>query len=166
MMLFEGLLIVVTLLTLYQTILYVRAPRVHPSRGQMFIKILALIVIAGVISYAYRLALLKEVELKEMFPVYPEATMNIVKTPIFSHDAYWSYSTVASPDQIFNWYRSRTKGLGLQIVEEHVKEGKLFVVVLKEGKPRLQLFIALNISGKKTEIVYTTEGTMTLLHVP
>jgi hypothetical protein len=136
-------------------IFYLRAPQDHPIRKLILARFFFLVLVLGLSSYAWRAALFKEVEFLRMLPPYPEARLSVLKTSLFSGSSYWTYSTSATPDQVFNWYRSRAKHANWAIEDQGIPNARVFVIVIQ---PRKSIFVILQEEKDRTFVTYTTEG--------
>jgi hypothetical protein len=157
MIIFPITIVFLFLLILWQSVLYLRIPQGHPLRKMILARFFLLLLVLGLSSYAWRSALYKEVDFLKMLPPYPEAHFSVLSTPLFSDSPYWTYSTSATPDQVFNWYRSRSKHAGWTIEDQGIPNARVFVIVIQ---PRKSIFVVLQEKNGKTTITYTTEGEM------
>ncbi len=156
-MLFPTILALLFLIVLWQSITYIRTPQGHPLRKNILVRLTLLFLVIGIATYAWRSAIDKEREFLELLLPYPGAVMDMSQTPVFSDDPYWTYAVNATPDQIFNWYRSRAKHAGWLIGDEVNPDARVFVVVVPV---RISIFVVLKPEGGRTTITYTTEGMM------
>lgn len=155
MSIFSLIIIFLFVLIFWQAIIYLRIPQGHPMRKTVLLRLLLLVLVVGLSSYAWRSALYKEVEFLKMLPPYPGAELNLIKSPMFSQSPYWIYETSASPDQVFNWYRSRSKHAGWTIEDQGIPNARVFVIVIQ---PRKSIFVILQEKDMGTAITYTTVG--------
>jgi len=157
MMIFPVILVVIFVLIVWQSVGYLRTPQGFPLRKVILVRFFLLLLVLGLSSYAWRSALYKEVEFLKLLPPYPEAELSVLQTPMFSEAPYWTYTTPATPDQIFNWYRSRSKHAGWAIEDQGIPNARVFVIMVP---PRKSIFVVLQEGGRGTSITYTTEGEM------
>jgi hypothetical protein len=143
------------LIVLWQTIGYLRVRQGSPLRKTILFRIGFLFLLIGFLSYAWREALQKETEFLTLLPPYPEARFEILRTPLFSDARYWTYVADATPDEVYNWYRTRSKHAGWVVAEEGTKGGRVFVVMVPV---RTSIFVVLEEHQGRTRITYTTEG--------
>jgi hypothetical protein len=155
MIVFSLSLGVLSLLFVWQLVVCLRAPQGVGVRKMILVRLMFLVVIMGLVTYAWRSALLHEVRFLSMLPPYPNAHLDILHTPIFSGDPYWTYIAPATGDQIFNWYRSRAKHAGWTMADEGAKDARVFAMRLDK---KTSLFVVLAESNGETVITYTTEG--------
>ena len=158
MMMFPLALIVIGCLFFWQSIEYIRVPRGHQTRKMVLIRLVGLLAIVSLIAFAWRATLIKSVTLLPLLPAYPGSALDLFHTPIFTQTQYWTYRTKDSPDQIFNWYRSRAKHAGWMIEDQGGSGRQVFVVTTSS---KAVIFVILMRENDTTTVVYTTEGSMT-----
>ncbi len=156
-MLFPITLVFLLFLFLWQLVSYIWITQGHPLRKPILLRLVLLLLVVGVTSYAWRSAMYKEISFRDLLLPYPESTLDVFQTPMFSDSPYWTYVSAATPDQIFNWYRSRAKHAGWVVADEGMVDARVFVVVVPV---RNSIFVVLQQEGEKTIITYTTEGEM------
>lgn len=164
MIIFFVITVLLLLLIAGQLVLYFRVPQGVGLRKTILLRVVFLIIILGLCVYVWRATLFKEVQFQRMLLPYPEAKLNLLKTPVFSDSPYWTYTTSATPDQIFNWYRSRSKHAGWTIAEEGRGSGaRVFVIKLDKVT---SFFVVLQEEKNGTTIIYTTEGQLMRKNTP
>jgi hypothetical protein len=157
MIIFPITILLLFVLIVWQSVVYLRTPQGVPLRKFILVRFFLLLLVLGLSSYAWRSALYKEVEFLKLLPPYPEAELSVLQTPLFSDVPYWTYTTPATPDQIFNWYRSRSKHADWAIEDQGIPNARVFVIMIQ---PRKSIFVVLQEGRRETSITYTTEGEM------
>jgi hypothetical protein len=157
MTLFPIILIVLFLIVFWQLVSYIHIPQGHPARKNILVRLVLLLLVVGITSYAWSSAIRKETAFMNLLLPYPESTIDLFQTPIFSDSPYWTYVAQATPDQVFNWYRSRAKHAGWVVAEEGDPNARVFVIVVPV---RISIFVIVKQEDNKTVITYTTEGEM------
>lgn len=147
----------ISLLMVWQLVVYLRTPQGGGLRHPVLVRIVLLAAVLGLCVYGWRSALMKEVAFLQVLTPYPQSTLNVLETPIFSAAPYWTYSAHATGNEIFNWYRSRSKHAGWTVVEEETPTGRVFLVKISKT---VTFFVVLVENKGKTKIVYTTEGSI------